>query len=335
MKSENTVEVAMRTIKSLQLKNFTTWETLNVEFDQVTCIKGNNGQGKSNILLALEIILFNDDFPDTLIKRGQKDAWIKVEFSDGSSILRERNKKGQTITLTDIAGKSTTYNSTKCTEQVQEFTGFKPIKLDANATAERLQVIPPKYPHFLMSKSPDVTMRYLSALIGGQGIETVKTTLVKELNDNKGKIANEEANLAVSVSNQALLTGSLMDTNIQRAYEWLNKARALDELQILLEQVKDIQVKSSKALTDMELEGINDGFCALDAAGEKVAELEDMVFGVTTLKKHRSQIHELNKFKHTLSTELRTINAELNELLEEFKQFKCKKCNRIVAEVCV
>jgi len=324
----------MRTIKSLQLKNFTTWETLHVDFGQVTCVKGNNGQGKSNILLALEIILFNDDFPDTLIKRGQKDAWIKVEFTDGSSILRERNKKGQVITTTDAAGKSTTYNSTKCTDQVQEFTGFKPIKLDANATAERLQVIPPKYPHFLMSKSPDVTMRYLSALIGGQGIETVKTTLAKELNENKGKIVNEEANLAVSVSNQSLLTGSLMDANIQRAYDWLAKARALDEKQILLEQVKEFQARNSTALTTEELSAIDDVVDALEDAGNRVTALEELEKKVTMLTNTRTRLNTLNREKNTLVTNLRSVETELADLMKDFEEFRCKKCGRVVAEVC-
>lgn len=324
----------MKQIKSLQLKNFTTWETLDIEFAQITCIKGANGQGKSNILLALEIILFNDDFPDTLIKRGQKDAWIRVEFTDGSSILRERNKKGQTITLTDKDGKSTPFSSTKCTDQVQEFTGFKPIKLDANATAERLQIIPPKYPHFLMSKSPDVTMRYLSALIGGQGIETVKTTLAKELNENKAQIVNAEANVAVSVSNQALLTGSLMDANIQKAYELLAKERGLDDRRKLIERLRHLDDMKQAAMSTEELAAIGDAFDALDDAEAKLFEIRSIYDEIDQLTKARTRINALNREKHLLTTELKKTEDELVNIMKDFEEFRCKKCGRIVTEVC-
>lgn len=329
-----------KTIKRLTLRNFTSYESAEIEFSTgVTVIRGNNGHGKSNILLALQIILFADDFPDSLIRWGTKEAYIQVEFTDGSSISRTRSGKSQKIVLTDANGVDTTLTNVKTsTDIVREFTGFAPVKLDENGSPELLQYLTMDDPHFLFNKSPEVTLRMLSALISGQGIETAKMFLTKAAKEIQASIAQVNNAYEVSSANLAALSAPHVQRERERATELLNnRVSAFETKGELLEQYKEARDVLQAALTEEERIEVSDAkkvftnlvtkYQALQHGYGYLAELyeaKDAHMVATT------KIRDLTAKRKQLVLEVEAIQKEINSMYQ-----KCETCGKMtICEGC-
>ena len=99
-------------------------------------------------------------------------------------------------------------------------------------------------------------------------------------------------------------------------------------------KVKEFQSRNSAALTTEELGAIDDVMSALDDSGTRLAALKELDKRAATLTNTRARLNTLNREKNTLATNLRSVEAELVDLMKEFEEFRCKKCGRVVAEVC-
>jgi len=242
-------------IKSVELTNFTSYDHEIIEFEPVTYITGRNGHGKSNLLEALRITLFNENFPVSLIRNGQKEAVITITFVDGRKIQRTRNTKGSAVVAWDPNGKKILDYTTVSgvTDQVQAFTGFRPVKLDVNGKAENLQYVPPKSPQFLLDRGPDVTMRCLSALLSGQGIEVAKTLINKDVAALDTDITYHQKRLTASQDTLNHLARNIweeFDTKLEQLKE---RDEALDTLKFRIATLKRVQAKPGID-TDLVLE---------------------------------------------------------------------------------
>lgn len=230
-------------IKSVELTNFTSYDHEIVEFEPVTYITGRNGHGKSNLLEALRITLFNENFPVSLIRNGQKEAVITVTFIDGRKIQRTRNTKGSAVAAWDADGsKVFSYTTvTGVTDQVQAFTGFRPVKLDVNGKAENLQYVPPKSPQFLLDRGPDVTMRCLSALLSGQGIEVAKTLINKDVAALDTDITYHQKRLTASQDTLNHLSRNIWEEFDNKLEELKTREEGLDVLKFRIQTLKRVQ----------------------------------------------------------------------------------------------
>lgn len=330
-----------KTIERLTLRNFTSYESAEIEFSTgVTVIRGNNGHGKSNILLALQIILFADDFPDSLIRWGTKEAYIQVEFTDGSSISRTRTGKAQKIVLTDANGADTTLTNVKTsTDIVREFTGFTPVKLDENGSPELLQYLTMDDPHFLLNKSPEVTLRMLSALISGQGIETAKMSLTKAAKEIQTSIVQVTGAYEVSSANLSTLSAPHVQRKREQAANILNnRVSAFETKRELLEQYKEARDVLQAALTEEERIEVSDAkkvftnlvtkYQALQHGYGYLAELyeaKDTYMAATT------KIRDLTAKRKRLMSEAETIQNEIDSMYQQCatcgKMTICEGCN--------
>lgn len=81
-------------IVSLQIKNFMSISDVEVKPGKVTQIVGNNNQGKSSVLKALEFAIKGSS-DATLIHHGVSEAEVIVELSDSTSIRRKINEEGK------------------------------------------------------------------------------------------------------------------------------------------------------------------------------------------------------------------------------------------------
>ena len=86
-------------IKYLEVQNFMSFEYAKVEFDEenILNIKGYNDSGKSNILRAFAVIMY-DAFSTQqvkLIRDGQTYFRIVMTFEDGVSVLKDKYSDGQ------------------------------------------------------------------------------------------------------------------------------------------------------------------------------------------------------------------------------------------------
>ena len=76
-------------IKSITVKNFRSIVEQTIEFDNFTCLVGNNDCGKSNILKALNLFFNN-----------QTDFNTEFDFDrDYSKFAKKLNKKAKEITI--------------------------------------------------------------------------------------------------------------------------------------------------------------------------------------------------------------------------------------------
>lgn len=329
-----------KTIKRLTLRNFTSYESAEIEFSTgVTVIRGNNGHGKSNILLALQIVLFADDFPDSLIRWGEKEAYIQVEFTDGSSISRTRSGKSQKIVLTDSNGTDTVLTNVKTsTDIIREFTGFTPVKLDENGSPELLQYLTMDDPHFLLNRSPEVTLRMLSALISGQGIETAKMSLTKAAKEIQSSITQVNSAYEVSSANLAALTASPVQRKREQATNLLNdRVSAFETKRELLEQYKEARDVLRAALTEEERIEIADAKKAFNALVTRYHGLQDKRDYLSDLNEAKdtymsatSKIRDLVAKRKQLVLEAEAIQAEIDSMYQ-----KCKTCGKMtICEEC-
>jgi DNA repair exonuclease SbcCD ATPase subunit len=329
-----------KTIKRLILRNFTSYESAEIEFsDGVTIIRGNNGHGKSNILLALQIILFADDFPDTLIRWGQKEAYIQVDFTDGSSISRTRSGKSQKIVLTDNHGADTVLTNVKTSaEMVREFTGFTPVKLDENGSPELLQYLTMDDPHFLLNRSAEVTLRMLSALISGQGIETAKMSLSKAEKGIQTEVNAKAKAFEVASANVSALTSNEVERHRTQARELLDsRVSAFETKHELVESYKEAQAVLARVLNKEELKEIASAkkdYAKLVERNEKLTEKRDYLQELLDAKDAHAiatkRIRDLTATKKTLVESLAATQAEIDSMYQ-----KCKTCGKMtICEEC-
>ena len=86
-------------INNIYLENFRNFEELNVDFDDVNIIWGENAQGKTNLIEAIYLFTGAKSFRGAkdkqLVKLGEEKGLVKIEFEAGE---REQNAK---ITLSE------------------------------------------------------------------------------------------------------------------------------------------------------------------------------------------------------------------------------------------
>ena len=97
-------------IKTLNLKNFKTIKEAHFTFKKgIICFTGNNGEGKSTVLHAILLLLFNTTYEGTLkdsIRWGEKEFSISIEFEHEGKSYQESLSysitRGSERILTDL-----------------------------------------------------------------------------------------------------------------------------------------------------------------------------------------------------------------------------------------
>ena len=84
-------------IDSLTLKNFKQHAALNLKFDKINVILGQNGRGKSSILEAITYGLYGttaSDLPKSkLLKLDQTSGFVHMKFSNSYQLYRDLGNK--------------------------------------------------------------------------------------------------------------------------------------------------------------------------------------------------------------------------------------------------
>lgn len=94
-------------IVSLKIKNFLSLVDVEIKPGKVTQIVGDNGQGKTSILKALDFAVQGSNDP-SLVRLGEDSAEVLVELSDNTIIRRRLNSQGrQSVDVTREGMKAT------------------------------------------------------------------------------------------------------------------------------------------------------------------------------------------------------------------------------------
>lgn len=117
-------------VTQIRLQNFKTHKDTTVTFDKVTSIVGLNGNGKTNLVKGLLLVLYNEDWPVEFIKNGETESTITIWLSNGNKVERSRTKSKQKIIITYADGSTLDLTGKKDAQSYIELaTGVSKIKL--------------------------------------------------------------------------------------------------------------------------------------------------------------------------------------------------------------
>lgn len=177
-------------IIKLRLVNFKSHKDSEINFDKITSLIGKNSAGKTNVLRALKLVLFNQAWPAKWIRYGQDSASIEVHLSDGTVITRKRTKSNQSIEVSS-KGVVTSFKGQQDAQAfIEKVTGIRKLTLDETTGEEDLNFIPVNEPPYLLSCRADVVQRKIAGILGLNTIDDAKTRLIKK---QKKEVEQQEA----------------------------------------------------------------------------------------------------------------------------------------------
>lgn len=265
----------MKLVKALELRNVCRIERERIEFGMLTRVEGENDAGKStSVYAALEIALLCDPFPESMVRRGEREASIRVEFTDGSSVERRRSGAKQECTLVYADGTRKDFLTVKdIVDEVRAFTGCQEIRLDKNASPESFQFIPLDAPqtYLLHGVDPRGVLKRITKVAGGAGIETAKATIESEI--RKQNAAKDQL-AAVVEAGHTRIKDVWEIAGVAKLTEQVNEIQDLE--QEIEERVRVLDTltnfhKEWKEVTDIQKEVDRVKF---DEVGAEIDELE-------------------------------------------------------------
>lgn len=205
-------------LKSVRLQNFKTYEDATIEFDttgQGTCIVGASDRGKTNILRALRVVLYNEDWPISWLRYGTSAGAITVTLADGAQLRRSRSKAGTGIQITYPDGRVAEFiGKNDAGAEVQALTGFRKITLDPVSGPEDIHIVDAEETRYLLGRRSDVVKRQVAGIVGANELELVSSqvqakvrTIKQNLKLLQPKLAVEQTDLeSIEIAYQALAT---------------------------------------------------------------------------------------------------------------------------------
>lgn len=168
------------TITKFKICNYKSHSNTEMEFDKVTSIIGSNDSGKSSILKALKMLLFNGNFPVTHVRNGVKWASIEATTDSGSNILRTSTKGKSAITITKNGVKNSFIGKRDVNAFIEKETGVRLVQLEEGKPPENLNYVGMNETAFLINESAQSVQKKISSIIGASDIEDAKNRLSKE-----------------------------------------------------------------------------------------------------------------------------------------------------------
>lgn len=305
-------------IKSIVLKNYCSHKNTVIDFteDNIT-VTGTNNIGKTTLLNGIRTLLFCGDLPDQDIRRGTNECILFAEFEDGRTVTRTKKGSKQEYILKHANGKCETLsNITQIRSRVQEFTGFKPVQLNKNETAEDLQIVDVDDHTFLIGKGPEVVLRCLSGMIAGRGVETAKININKRLSEVTSTIKVRQKDLSDEIVKSNLLNSKQI-TKLFQDYDqfqhvlnmFLDKEERYDRLVELNKSISQCTF-SGEEIEQLEID-LED--CVyLGGKLKQLAELQNRILEVQTIRKRLMELDASiwNNQQNiaSLETEVKTTN---------------------------
>ena len=225
-------------IKSLSLRNFKTIRRADFRFHKgIICFTGNNGEGKSTVLHAILLLLFNTTYEGTLkdsIRWGEREFSISMEFEHEGEVYKE----------------SIFYSLTKGTERLLENVVTGETFTGASAISKLAEIIDPE-----QARAAIVSMENEQNLITttpSQRREYLKKIYSLEFKSELQKIAldteNVERDIITTQTKKDVLVAS--DFPLKDEKELPDKAvyeEAKETLRRLESELKELKTQQEKS----------------------------------------------------------------------------------------
>jgi len=206
-------------LKCIELIDFQGHEHSKFLLDSnFTCIIGDNNQGKSSVIRALQFVYF-DLWDKEFVRHGAEAAKVIVERDDGVSITRI---KGETVN--DVIVKNRDKVIAKYSnfgkglpEELKENFYIKPVKLDVKKE-ENINIASQFDQPFLLFESGPTKLKILNRVTGAHTVDVAQ----RELNKDKKRLMSKSRELEeLVIENEAKLKEY---ENLNELENQLNKA---------------------------------------------------------------------------------------------------------------
>ena len=263
-------DVSSKYIVSVEIHNFQSHKDTKIEFENgLNVIIGDSNSGKTAILRAIQWCIDNYPLGSDFITTGEDDCHVTINFSDGTSITRERtrDKSGSYVVTGKTAQPDGSY---KFWTQTYKGFGSKPLIEVLNVhqmpkinltkdISTHLNVMSQLDPAFLVTDSPLNKASIIGRLTGTQNIDaTVKfvnkeslgcskevTRLTKERDDLYPKYEEQKERF----SNLEIRTNLIRVINNYWCSAQSNFFNKLDSV-FDLSSVLDIKIENFKAIQE-------------------------------------------------------------------------------------
>jgi hypothetical protein len=227
-------------ISKVMIKNFQSHTDTTVEFSNgLNVILGESNNGKTVILRAITWVLDNYPLGTDFITAGKNDCSVTVQYSDGSSITRERSRKGDSgsylVHMFDPMTNKWIDNSYK------GFTNAVPVEVDNIHQMPKVSITKNLETHLnMMSQLDEPFLITASPQDKSAAIGRITGVHIADA-------AISEANKVIRNDKQAIQTNN---TNIQNMKDAISKLPDLNKLKAI-EVLSDKVTKYAKGLNDM------------------------------------------------------------------------------------
>lgn len=294
---------------------------------------GDNGHGKSNVFKAIVMTVTNAAWPEHHLRRGQKDGYVEVWFSDGRMIRRSREKSKQMVELRHEDGRTETFQTIKdATELVVAFTGFHSIQLERTGKAECIQIVPLEdTAPFLISGNSDQTIRRkIETLASGAKIERAKGVLESEAR----KLRADLDTCVLLVAGSERVVGVLEDTRWETVNTSFESANTIfDQIESKYAAQQELATLEEAVLRAAKVRPLGDKAEAVSALLDQVeAGLEIIQTKRTKLETFEILDERVKAGKQTLIglyEEEDRWKAEVDKLETALALTTCATCNKL------
>lgn len=160
-------------IESVEIHNFQSHIDTKIEFAPLlTTVVGASDAGKSSVIRALRWALFNEPSGTQYMRVGTADTYVRLLFTDGSALLRARDKSKNYYILQNADGESTRLEGfgQKTPSQVAEFTGIRKVQVSEKDSLS-VNVAGQLEGPFLLGETPTVRAEAIGRLAGTHRID--------------------------------------------------------------------------------------------------------------------------------------------------------------------
>lgn len=281
-------------IQSLTLQNFRSWKEGYIEFsDKISIILGENDNGKTNILRAINLVANNRPLGEDFRSNWGGDTKILMQV-DNKLIGRYKTDTDNFYTLTHENGKEEEFRAfnKSVPDKIKQLINFSDVNIG-------FQLDGP----FLLGKSPSDVAKYYNEAVNldiiDRSISNIKATLKSEKTQK-----------------------SQIESSIQKHEEDLEKLSWLDEVEPKILHLENLQKNIQKKTLE---------FSALSELIQNLKQQEEQLIKLKKITIHEDSLKKLEILYNNYEKALSEYNLldEYNEKLKGFDD-QIEKINQIV-----
>lgn len=236
-----------RYIKNLRIINFQSHKNTTMNFSNgLNVIVGESDVGKTAIIRALKWVLFNEPKGASFINRDSDECIVEINYSDGISLIRKRNKKFNGYIIINN-GEKVEYRGfgNSVPEEVRKITGVTENQLVGKKFLINFQT---QFDNmFLLSETPGDKSKIIGSIIN---IDKVDLAIAKaknhytSLNKKINELKSESDELKESIKEFSDIEDRIIVRDsiaCKKEVIDLNK-KTLDQLQRLNQEFKEISL---------------------------------------------------------------------------------------------